>query len=122
MKRGIVGSIVMILFANMVLGQTVSGVVLDSTTQSPMAYVHIGVLGKNLGVISRDDGTFQIDLSEADSQDKLTFSSVGYHTQHVPQSSWKSAPLKVYLSPRIFTLREIVVEDSRLSDPVKLGR
>ncbi|WKN45686.1 carboxypeptidase-like regulatory domain-containing protein [Tunicatimonas pelagia] len=110
------------LFANTAFSQVVSGVVLDSATQQPLAYVHIGVLDKNMGVISRDDGTFKIDLSEAGSQDELTFSSVGYHTQHIPQSSWRSAPLKVYLSPRAFTLREVVVEDSRLSDPIKLGR
>ncbi|MEM9830212.1 MAG: carboxypeptidase-like regulatory domain-containing protein [Bacteroidota bacterium] len=122
MKAIVILFISIALFAHTTFSQTISGIVLDSATQEPMAYVHIGVLGKNLGVISRDDGTFQIDLSEASSQDRLTFSSVGYHTQHIPQSSWGSAPLKVYLSPRTFTLREVVVEDSRLSNPVKLGR
>ncbi|MEM6844402.1 MAG: carboxypeptidase-like regulatory domain-containing protein [Bacteroidota bacterium] len=108
--------------ANVALSQTISGIVLDSATQEPMAYVHIGVLGKNLGVISRDDGTFQIDLSGAAPQDQLTFSSIGYHSRHIPQSAWKSSPMKVYLSPQTYTLKEVVVEDSRLGELVKIGR
>ncbi|MEO0330311.1 MAG: carboxypeptidase-like regulatory domain-containing protein [Bacteroidota bacterium] len=122
MKTIVIALLSVLIFVNTASSQVVSGVVLDSVTQKPMAYVHIGMLGKDMGVISRDDGTFQIDLSEASSQDKLTFSSVGYHTQHIPQSSWKSSPLKVYLSPGTFILREVVVEDSRLSNPAKLGR
>ena len=122
MKTIVIGFLPLLLFANAVLSQIVSGVVLDSATQEPLAYVHIGVVNKNLGVISRDNGTFRIDLSEADSQDKLTFSSIGYHSQHILRPKRKENSMRVYLSPKIYNLREVVVEDSRLSDPIKLGR
>lgn len=122
MKTIGITSLSILLFAHGALSQIVSGVVLDSATQEPLAYVHIGVVNKNMGIISRDDGTFRIDLSEADSQGQLTFSSIGYHSRHIPRSAWGSSPMRVYLSPRTYTLKGVVVEDSRLGEPVKIGR
>ena len=104
------------------IGQTVQGIVLDSATQEPLPYVHIGVVGKNMGVISRDDGTFSIDLSQAAPQDSLTFSILGYRTQRILPSEWQKGRLTIYLLPRTYRLREVLVEDSRINDPVKLGR
>ncbi|MGB3586654.1 MAG: hypothetical protein WBA23_08950 [Tunicatimonas sp.] len=42
-----------LLFAEVVSGQIVSGVVLDSATQEPMVYVHIGVLRMGVSRVSR---------------------------------------------------------------------
>ena len=105
-----------------VTAQTVQGIVLDSATRDPLPYVHIGVVGKNVGVISRDDGTFHIDLHKTAPSDSLTFSLLGYRKQRLSPSEWKQGKLTVALSPRIYTLREIHVEDTRIDDPVKLGR
>src|ERR1041384_8118081 len=58
--------------------QKLSGTVLDSKTNKPMPYVHIGVLNKNMGVISAENGKFEIDLSKAEKNDQLLFSMLGY--------------------------------------------
>ena len=110
------------MLSRAVIGQTVEGIVIDSATQDPLPYVHIGVVNKNVGVISRDDGTFRIDLRKAAPEDSLTFSILGYRRQQVPPPEWRQGALTMYLSPQTYPLREVLVEDSRISDPVKLGR
>ena len=122
MKPTAVFLLFLLILLKTAAGQTVRGVVLDSATLAPLPYMHIGVEGKNMGVISRNDGTFSIDLSQAASQDSLTFSILGYRTQHIPYSEGQKGSLTVSLSPRTYRLREILVEDSRIRDPVKLGR
>ena len=121
MRRIIVLSLLLV-WAESAVAQIIRGVVLDSATQKPLPYVHIGIPGKNMGTISRDDGTFQVDLEKATSQDSLTFSSIGYRMERISQSEWSQSPLRVYLAPQTYTLREVLVEDSRLYKPVKLGR
>lgn len=42
----------MSLLVDTALGQVIGGVVLDSATQEPLVQVHIGVVNKNMGIIS----------------------------------------------------------------------
>lgn len=56
----------------------VKGFVRMSDSNAPIPFVHIGVPGKNLGTISRSDGSYEIDLSESSTQDSLVFSSIGF--------------------------------------------
>ena len=108
--------------ATLVEAQVINGIVFDSATQAPLPYVHVGVRGKNLGTISRDDGTFRIDLTKAAFTDSLTFSSVGYRTQHIAQPEKTQDYLKVFLATQTYTLREVLIENERIYEPVKLGR
>ena len=95
--------------ATLVEAQVINGIVFDSATQAPLPYVHVGVRGKNLGTISRDDGTFRIDLTKAAFTDSLTFSSVGYRTQHIAQPEKTQDYLKVSLATQTYTLREVLI-------------
>ena len=57
---------------------TINGFVRMSNSNEPIPFVHIGVLGKNLGTISRPDGSYEINLAESSAQDSLVFSSIGF--------------------------------------------
>jgi len=105
------------------LGQEVYGVVSDSKTHEPLAYVHIGVTGKNMGVISRDNGSFKIDLSKAERTDSLVFSIIGYETQSYLASNVRG-PIDVRMAPIVYRSEEFVVfRDTRPPKPEKkLGR
>lgn len=120
--RPIVLLLLLLSLMESAVAQIMSGVVLDSVTQASLPYVHVGVRGKNMGTISRDDGTFRINLAQASSRDSLTFSSVGYRTERIPRSEWSQSPLRIYLAPQTYTLQEVLVEDERIYEPVKLGR
>ncbi len=43
--------------------QVFKGKITDKETSEPLPYANIGVVGKNVGGISYDDGSFSIDIS-----------------------------------------------------------
>jgi len=102
--------------------QKLSGTVLDAQTNKPLPYVHIGVLNKNMGVISAENGKFEIDLSKADKNDQLLFSMLGYEVVKKDVAYISNlAYLEVKLVQRPEQLKEAVVHSKR-QKPIKLGR
>jgi hypothetical protein len=101
--------------------QKIRGVVIDSKTGEVLKYVNIGVFNKNMGVISRDDGKFDIDISKAAPEDHLSFSMLGYETSNFKIADLGTEDLTVKLTPRVYQLKEVVVTDEKRI-PVKLGR
>lgn len=87
---------------------TVEGVLTASQSGKPIPFAHIGVKGKNLGTISRPDGTFSVDVSQASISDSLTFSSVGYKTITYPISSLDER-LNVSMEEEAILLNEVIV-------------
>ncbi len=102
--------------------QTFTGKVTDSKTKEPLPYVHIGVLNRNLGVISRDDGSFEINLSTAKPEEELVFSMIGYETTKMKIGEIKESNLAIKLAPKTYQLKEVVVRARKIKDPTKLGR
>ncbi len=62
------------------LGQALKGVVRDAETQEPLRYATVSIISKNQRVITRHDGTFNLDVSRANASDSITFSYIGYET------------------------------------------
>lgn len=111
------------LMASCASAQKIAGVVSDSKTSESLPYVHIGVAGKNLGVISRDDGSYEIDLTSAGRDDVLVFSIIGYETRKLIAAEVQPGKLDVHLTPRVYQLKDvIVVRDTRERPTQKLGR
>lgn len=117
--------IITCFIANLVIysqGQIISGQVVDAKTQEPLPYVHIGVPGKNMGTISRDNGEFHIDLSNASLDESLSFSMVGYETNAIAITIIEGNYLKVSLTPKTYLLQEVAVNDSEIINLQKFGR
>ena len=57
----------------------IRGKVIDSRNQEPLTYVNIGIKEKNIGTVSKEDGSFTINIPSELQHDSLTFSIVGYH-------------------------------------------
>lgn len=60
---------------------TVSGVVIDELTSEPLPGVNIGIVGTSRGTSSNTEGLYTL---EANSDDILVFSYIGYETQEIP--------------------------------------
>ncbi|MCF8308178.1 MAG: DUF5686 and carboxypeptidase regulatory-like domain-containing protein [Bacteroidales bacterium] len=87
------------------IGQTLSGKVLDARTEEPIAFANV-VYSSHKGVTSDIDGRFTIETQTP--PDALKISYVGYKTKTVkPQ---KTENLHIYLQPKTYTLDEVVVE------------
>lgn len=80
----------------------IKGVVKDSITKEPIAYVSIWVENENIGVTSEKDGSFSLDISN---ENKLQFSMLGYKdkTSKINNSE------VYYLSPKEMPIEEVVV-------------
>lgn len=104
------------------LGQRVKGSVTDSKTGELLAYVNIGILYKNMGTISHEDGLFVIDLSSAKETDLLVFSMIGYETIKIEVGKIKEATLTIKMVPKLYQLRDVVVKPKKIKEPLKLGR
>jgi hypothetical protein len=95
--------------------------VIDAESKAPLSYVNIGVRDKNMGVISRDDGSFEIDLSKAAPDDTLVFSMIGYESTMFKAGDLRTTTKEVRLKPKTYQLKEVVITDKK-KKPVKLGR
>lgn len=109
------------LWASGSYSQVISGRVTDAKTNEPLPYVHIGIVNQNRGVISRDNGKFDFTLTGIDPATELTFSMLGYEVRKFKVGELNGY-IDVKLTPKTYQLREVVVRDTRLSKPIKLGR
>ncbi len=57
----------------------ITGKVIDTKNQHPLAYVNIGIKEKNTGTVSKENGWFTITIPSEHQRDSLTFSLVGYY-------------------------------------------
>jgi len=88
-----------------ILAQDISGQLRDSSTQLPVEYANIGIVGKNIGSLSDSLGNFQLSLNKALDNDTLRISALGYRSKSFPIGA-----LRISNLPKILLLEEKIVE------------
>lgn len=88
----------------------VQGEIIDAKTKLPLAFVNIGVLNKETGTVSDNDGKYELRLKPGMENDSVRVSMIGYKARtfmvkEFLSQKWK----KVALEEEINQLREIVV-------------
>ena len=86
---------------------TVSGIVLDSASKLPLAFVAIQIKDKASGQSSREDGAFSISCSHGDT---LVFTRLGY-TPYLVVVDRQSLALTIELGENVHMLTGITVYD-----------
>lgn len=103
--------ILLFTISTTVLGQIYSGIVMDKETNEPLKYVSIGIVGKDVGTVSNDDGSFSFEIDDQFSQDSLLFSYIGYEAQSRRIAALnKNKQEIIYLEPKSTLLSEVVVK------------
>lgn len=99
------------------------GKVVDSQTNEPLAFVHIGIRGRNLGTISREDGSFMLGPEVLESGQPVTFSIVGYETMDVEATRLQTQAV-VRMKSVVYSLREVQIDATRIKkrQVVNIGR
>ncbi len=69
--------------------QSVKGRVVDKKNNQPLAFVNIGVINKDIGTVSDENGNFSIDLSKSSETDTIRFSMIGYKNQEYRIKNYK---------------------------------
>ena len=102
---------------------TIMGKVTDDKGM-PLPYANIGLYEKNVGTLSDPDGTFEITLPAASSDDSLMFSSVGYETKKIAVSGLglSKSHHNIRLTSAAILLDEVTVSDRKLKSKImRLG-
>ncbi len=98
--------------------QTITGTVLDASTNEPLLYVNIGIPLKNIGTVSDQTGNFTLKIKEENLRDTLRFSYLGYETQDIPISELSAPGMTITLAPKNFNIKEIVVSSTKMQTKV----
>lgn len=119
--RSIVIILLVAVCSNLSFSQIIEGVVLSNTTNAPLSFVNIGVVGFNKGVISKEDGSFKIDIPSELNNETLRLSIIGYITKDYTISDIRKNPLKVLMTPRDYPLNEVIIRDYTRKSLKKYG-
>ena len=91
---------------------SLSGKVIDNKGQE-VPYAAIGIVSKNIGTTSTEDGTFYFQISTAELKDTLSFSSLGFFTHKLPVSKLiQSEEVEIVLEEKTTSLSEVVVNST----------
>jgi hypothetical protein len=83
---------------------------IQNTDNKPIEFVNTGIVGRNIGTISDEKGSFLLKLSDKNTGDTLTFSRVGFEDKQVPIKDIITQHLTVFkLKEKVNQLPEIVV-------------
>lgn len=93
----------------------ITGKVLQASEKA-IAYVNIGIKGKNIGTVSNEDGAFVLNLRIENAQDTLTFSCIGFEDLNlfIPNII-KEKNSVFYLKEKFIELNEIVITSKKTS-------
>ena len=104
----------LLLLTTLSLSAQIKGVVLDSISGKPIAYVNIWVENENIGTTSEENGTFSLDIKE---EKNIVFSALGYDTKILKSSEIE----KVSLYPKVYEMPEVVIEVSKATNKIKIS-
>lgn len=101
--------------------QTITGNINDKNTNFPLQYVNIGIIGKDQGTISDANGFFKLTLQDANRDDTLRISLIGY--QPITLSIQKlikqrTFQLTIDLAEAITELKEVTLTSQKLTTKV----
>lgn len=118
MNRYFSGFIFLLIFMPLTLHAQnnfpLSGKIIDDKGQE-IPYVAIGIVSKNIGTTSTEDGTFYFEISTAELKDTMSFSSLGFSTHKLPVSQLvKNKKMVIVLQEKTTSLSEVVVNSSSL--------
>lgn len=103
---------VLLIFSTSAKAQRITGKVLDTETQKPLAYVHVSLQGNQQGTVTDEFGNFSLEISEAT---ELRFSSIGYITYYQQLNPASDTSFTVFLIPDTHLLSEVFVYSKRIN-------
>lgn len=103
-----------LFFATNALAQ--KGIVKDSLTGNPIAYVSIWVENENIGITSEENGEFHIGTN--DKNKNLIFSALGYQKKTCKVSESQ----QVRLSPSAYELDEVAINNKKEKKQLEIGK
>jgi len=86
----------------------INGKVLDASTNLPLPFTNIGVLMKNRGTVSNEDGQYLLNISDLDLSDTVSFQYIGYKSMKISLADLLRNPL-ILLREDIISINDFIV-------------
>jgi hypothetical protein len=88
------------------MAQPIQGRVLDGRTRQPVVYAHVGIVGKNVGTITNEQGLFSLSAKNIRKGDTLRVTMLGYKSLDylVPATVSKISQLNLEMHPVAYDL------------------
>lgn len=117
MTNSILFTIISVFFISNSNAQIISGKVID-TESKPIGFVNIGIVGKNIGTVSDENGDFTLELKDQYDNDTLKFSMIGFISLEFKVRSFKQKhssekPIQIILNKSVTTLSEVTVKPKK---------
>lgn len=95
--------------------QTVSGIVKEAQSKEPLAGAAIRQVGTSRGVVSDDDGRFELQLSDNEGRQALLITYVGYKDKQI-NISGDTEDLEIFLIPDTYVGDDVFVRATRADE------
>ena len=94
--------------------QQIAGTVFETNSDIPVEYVNIGIVGKNIGTVSDQNGNYKLQINHENYNDTLQFSCIGYYPYSVTVLDFIHLNSQnVRLEKRSYNLTEVVVHPKK---------
>lgn len=113
--------LILLLNCNTIFGQTIYGTVINEKSELPVEYVNIGILGKNIGTVSDNNGKYSLLIDSQYDEDSLLFSCVGYLPYTIKVADLKKdTRTSIHLKEKIYAINEVIIKP-KIFKPQVLG-
>lgn len=97
----------------------IEGILTDKSTQEPIVYATVGIVGSSIGSVSNQEGRFRLHLPDSLRHRQIGFSHIGYMPNNMEASLLIGQNNMIALEPRVIPIQEVII---RVVNPVKLLR
>ena len=94
----------------------IQGFLMDAKTQKPVQYANIGIMEKNIGTVTDENGRFVLAVPDSLTKHDLTFSRIGYQKKTVAVNSFGKHADTLLLVPEIYELQEVTVSVGKMRE------
>ena len=108
-----------LIFISKLSSQSINVKVLDSISKTPIPFATI-YFSSNKGIISNEDGQFELILKELQNEDSIFISSMGFEKLSFPVDKFNDT--LVYLSPKPIILDNVILTNKNLTSNEILQR
>ncbi len=101
--------------------ETFHGRLSDSNTGEELAYVNIGIVGRNIGTVSNSRGEFRIEFDKKFDEDTIRISMIGYKSLNFKVIDFKNKIINnpsIQLEQNVFAFKEVVISHKKLKEKV----
>ena len=93
----------------------ITGKIIDAQNLNPIEYANVGIKEKNVGTISKEHGSFRINIPQENKSDSLTISCVGYHDESLHMQDLPAGEIVIIkLKEKTTQLKQVLITGEKM--------